>query len=141
MSGQDRETHVVFYDGVCGLCDRTVQLLLRIDRTRALSFAPLQGKAAAELKRRHRITRDLKTLLFVESYGTDRELVSSHSTGVLRILARLGGVWGAVSWLRIVPRPLRDLVYRTVARHRYHWFGRFDHCKLPDADLSDRFLD
>ena len=135
------ETHVVFYDGVCRLCDRTVQFLLGIDRHQVPSFAPLQGKTAQRLAQRDPRFRDVETLLFVESYGTDRERVSSRSTGVLRMLARVGGVWRVVSWLRAVPTPLRDWVYRIVARHRYRWFGRFDRCKLPEAEVSQRFLD
>lgn len=141
MTEQGKGIHVVFYDGACRLCDRTVQVLLRIDRDQVLSFGPLQGKTAERLKRRNQISEDLQAMLFVEDYGTDRERVSSRSTGVLRMLARVGSFWRIVSWLRVVPRPLRDFAYRTVARHRYRWFGRFDSCELPGADLSERFLD
>ena len=65
----------------------------------------------------------------------------SRSTGALRILARVGGVWRVVSWFRVVPAPLRDLAYRIVARYRYSWFGRFDRCEIPSNDDSARFLD
>ena len=141
MSGQTKTTHVVFYDGVCRLCDRTVQFLLKIDRHQILTFAPLQGETAKRLARHDPRFRDLETMVFVESYGTARERVSSRSTGILRMLARVGGLWRVVSWLRAVPTPVRDWVYRTVARHRYRWFGRFDACKLPGAEVSARFLD
>ena len=132
---------IVFYDGVCGLCDRTVQFLLKIDREQVLSFAPLQGEAAKRLKQRARVPEDLSTLLFAEQYGTDRERISTHSTGVLRILARIGGVWRFVSWLRAVPSPVRDFLYRLLARYRYQWFGQLDSCRLPDPETSRRFLD
>ena len=128
-------------NGVCRLCDQTVQFLLAIDRNQVLSYAPLQGKTADLLAQRYPQSGDLTTMLFVESYGTDRERISSRSTGVLRMLARVGGVWSVVSWLRVVPAALRDWAYRTVARHRYRWFGRFEACKLPDAEVSARFLD
>lgn len=141
MTDPNKGTHIVFYDGICRLCDQTVQVLLRIDRDQVLSFAPLQGKTAELLLQRNRMSKDSRTMLFVENYGTDREAISAHSTGILRIFARVGGFWRTVSWLRVVPRPLRDFIYRTVARHRYRWFGRFDNCKLPDADLAERFLD
>jgi predicted DCC family thiol-disulfide oxidoreductase YuxK len=136
-----QRTDVVFYDGVCHLCNRTVQFLLRIDRDRLLSFALLQGETAKQLRRRRRTPRNLKTMLFVESLGTDRERISTHSTGVLRILARIGGFWRIVSWLRVVPPPVRDFVYRIIARYRYRWFGRFACPRQPDPDLLKRFLD
>lgn len=135
-----KNMHVVFYDGVCHLCDRTVQFLLRMDRDRVLSFAPLQGEAAKHLNKGSPST-DMKTMLFVENYGTGDERVSSRSTGILRMLAHLGGVWRILSWFRIVPAPLRDVLYRVVAHYRYVWFGRFDTCRLPSADESERFLD
>lgn len=141
MTESAEDLHVVFYDGVCGLCDRTVQFLLRIDRQRILSFAPLQGTTAARLTAHDSRFDDARTILFVEDYGTARERVSVRSTAVLRILARLGGLWRAVSWLRVIPRPLRDLAYRIVARYRYRWFGRFDSCRLPAAAIAARFLD
>lgn len=141
MSDELQATHVVFYDGVCRLCDRTVQFLLGIDRRQILTFAPLQGKTAKRLAQRDPRFRNLETMVFVESYGTDLERISSRSTGILRMLARVGGFWHVVSWLRAVPTPLRDWVYQTVARHRYRWFGRFDVCKLPEAEGSARFLD
>ncbi len=141
MSDEAKKIHVVFYDGVCRLCDRTVQFLLGIDHDQILSFAPLQGKTAQLMAQRDPGFRNVETMLFVESYGTHSERVSSRSTGILRMLARIGGLWRVVSWLRAVPPPLRDWVYRIVARHRYRWFGRFDVCKLPDAEVSARFLD
>lgn len=133
--------YVVFYDGVCGLCNRTVRFLLAVDRTRVLSFAPLQGAAADDLRRRHGLSEELETLIFVEDYGSERERLASRSTGVLRILARLGGFWRVVSWLRILPSPIRDFVYRVVARYRYRWFGKYETCPLPSAQTAERFLD
>jgi len=134
-------SHLVLYDGVCGLCDRAVAFLLDHDRDGVLTFAPLQGQTVAELRRRTTLPPELETMLFVEDFGTPNERVSFRSTGVLRMLGRIGGFWRVVSWLRIVPRPIRDLVYRTIARHRYRWFGRFDQCKLPPAEMASRFLD
>jgi predicted DCC family thiol-disulfide oxidoreductase YuxK len=135
-----RHVHVVFYDGVCGLCNRSVQFLLAIDRNQVLSFAPLQGRTGEGLRQRQDFSGDLETIFFAEHYGTDQERVSIRSTGVGRILARLGGFWGVVSWFRIVPRPIRDFVYRLVARYRYSWFGKFETCRLPSAETKERFL-
>lgn len=141
MSGPPSRTHLVLYDGVCGLCDRTVQFLLRNDRKLVLSFAQLQGETAARLGPRLHPPGDLETVIFVEDFSTESQRISYRSTGVLRMLNRIGGFWRVLSWLRVVPRPIRDLAYRVVARYRYRWFGRFDTCQPIDASVADRFLD
>ncbi|MFQ5525038.1 MAG: DCC1-like thiol-disulfide oxidoreductase family protein [Thermoanaerobaculia bacterium] len=136
-----RGRHLVLYDGVCGLCDRTVQFLLEEDRAGVLSFAPLQGSTAAELRESIGRDADMSTMLFVEDHDAARHRVTSRSTGVLRMLDAVGGFWRVVSWLRIVPRPIRNSVYRVISRYRYAWFGKFDSCKLPAAETRQRFLD
>lgn len=138
---QSAGSTVVFYDGVCGLCDHTVQFLLEEDRAGILSFAPLQGTTAAALRSRHELPDEMTTVVLVEGFSSRAERVTSYSSGVLGMLDSIGGFWRIVSWLRFVPRPIRDGVYRLVSRHRYRWFGKFDACKLPTADTRDRFLD
>ncbi len=132
--------HLVLYDGDCPLCHRSVRWLLRIDRRRRLQFAPLQGVTAAAVIDRAGLPDDLDSVLFVEHPGSDRERVFARSTGVLRALAAIGGGWRVVSWLRLVPRPLRDAVYDFVARRRNRWYGRLDGCPLPAPEERDRFL-
>ena len=132
--------HLVLYDGVCGLCDRTVQFLLEEDREGVLSFAPLQGETAASLRNSVALPGELSTMVFVEDLGSGRERTSERSTGVLRMLDAVGGFWRLFSWLLVVPRPLRDVVYRLVSHYRYAWFGKFDVCKLPDPGTRHRFL-
>ncbi|HEV8629379.1 MAG TPA: DCC1-like thiol-disulfide oxidoreductase family protein, partial [Thermoanaerobaculia bacterium] len=123
--------NLVLYDGVCGLCNRTVRFLLRIDRRHRLCFAPLQGQTAARLAERHGFPTDVRTLVYVRNFGLKRERVHVRSDGVLRIFGDVGGLWWLLSLLRIVPRFLRDALYDWVARHRYGWFGKYDSCPLP----------
>ncbi len=142
--GPPAETHLppalVLFDGVCGLCDRTVRFLLRRDRHARLRFAPLQGETAARLLRELGIADDLQTLVFVRDAGTPDVRVDVRSTGVLEILRVVGGPWRWLAALRVLPPGLRDSVYDWVARHRYRWFGRFATCPLPPAETRDRFL-
>lgn len=132
----------VLYDGVCGLCDRWVGWLLKRDRRRALLFAPLQGLTAAQVRARHpELPAADDTLLVVEAPGTPAERVRTLSDGALATLARLNGFWGvAAALLRLVPPPLRDPVYRAVARRRHRWFGRLAACRVPAAEERARFL-
>ena len=132
----------VLFDGYCGLCNGLVRWLVRTDRRRALRFGALQGRVAAEVRARHPDLPDAdETLVLVEAPGTPVERVRLRSDGVLAMLARLGGAWRWVAFLRLVPRSLGDLVYRFVARRRTRWFGRLDRCRLPSPEERERFLE
>ena len=131
---------LVLYDGVCGLCDRTVQFLLRKDRHGVLAFAPLQGETAAAVRRRQPQLEGVDSMVFVRDAGGAGERAFVRTTGVLAALDALGGFWRVLSWLRVVPRPLRDGIYDAVAARRYRWFGKFDSCRLPAPGQAARFL-
>jgi predicted DCC family thiol-disulfide oxidoreductase YuxK len=130
-------TNIVFYDGLCGLCDQTVQFLLKRDSSQLFKFAPLQGETA---NRRTDLPGDLRSIAFVTNHGTAQEQLYLRSEAVLRILKQLGGFWRVVSWLRIVPCPLRDAIYNGIAQRRYRWFGKFDMCHAPPPENRGRFL-
>lgn len=133
---------VVLFDGVCGLCDRTVQFLLGEDVRGVLRFAPLQGATAREVLGRHTgLPTDIKSLIFVRNCGAPEEIAFVRSRGALLILDELGGFWRIVSWMRIMPRPIRDGLYDWVARNRYQWFGTFAECRLPSPATRAQFLD
>ncbi len=126
---------ILFFDGVCGLCNRAVDFLLVRDASHVFLFAPLQGEtAAARLSAEDTKTIDSIVLL-------DGRLSYRRSAAVVRVLWRLGGVWklfGGLLWL--IPRPLRDVGYKLVARTRYRLFGKKETCRLPTADERSRFL-
>lgn len=127
---------IIFYDGLCGFCDGTVQWLLWFDRgQRKLKFAPLQGTTAQE-RLPAELTQDLRSLVLVDDAGRWR-----FSTSVVRILWHLGGLCGiAGGLLWLIPRPLRDAAYHLVARNRYQWFGRREACRLPSPEERACFL-
>ncbi|HEV8431521.1 MAG TPA: DCC1-like thiol-disulfide oxidoreductase family protein [Pyrinomonadaceae bacterium] len=139
----DGAAPILFYDGVCGLCNRLVQFLLKHDRHDRLRFASLQSDLAGKVLQRHGINpKDLDTLHVVENYEQPDERVLQRSDAVLRAGRELGGVWPALAAVAtIVPRPLRDLFYRFVAQNRYRVFGKYDTCMLPDPKQRSRFLD
>lgn len=137
MLAARQDNGIVFYDGVCGLCDRWVRFVLKRDKQRTLRFAPLQGKTA---QARKDLPAELRTVVFVLRRGASGEQIFTRSEAALRLLDHLGGCWRIVSWLRLIPRPIRDAVYDAIARHRYQWFGQFDTCPLPSPEWRDRFL-
>jgi predicted DCC family thiol-disulfide oxidoreductase YuxK len=131
----------VLFDGECQLCDSSVQWLLARDRRAALRYGALQGSAAAAVRARHpEMPSADETVVLVEFPGTAEERVRVRSDGALAIFARLGGGWRLAGLLRVIPRPLRDAVYRFVARRRKRWFGTLARCRLPTAAERARFL-
>jgi predicted DCC family thiol-disulfide oxidoreductase YuxK len=122
MSG---ENPIILYDGVCGLCNRLVQFLLKHDKHARLRFASLQSDFAAKVLQRHGIDpKDLDTLHVIENYEQPNEQVLQRSDAIVRAGRELGGFWSAsAAAAKVVPRSLRDLVYRFVARNRYRVFG------------------
>lgn len=133
---------IVFYDGVCGLCNRLVQFLVKRDRHARLKFASLQSDIATSVLTRHGIDpMDLDTMHLVINYGEPEERVLNRSDAVLRASRELGGKWKVLATIaEVIPRGLRDLAYGFVARNRYRVFGKYDSCMLPDPSQKDRFL-
>lgn len=126
---------IVFFDGVCGLCDRAVKRLLKMDGRRVLRFAPLQGETAHELLAAQD-TQDLKSMIVYDGRGAAR-----YSTAVVRILWHVGGFWRFLSYcLWLIPKPIRDFGYRFVAHRRYRWFGKTEACRLPQPGERELFL-
>jgi len=135
-------THLVLYDGVCGLCDHFVQFLLRIDTHDRLRFAALQGPIGTEiLTKAGRVADSLATVVVVADHGTDQERLLDRSDAALFAVASAGGIYGMASAFRIVPRFIRDGVYNLVAKTRYRIFGRFDACPIPKPATRAKFLD
>src|SRR5688500_8948797 len=102
-----QENGIVFYDGVCGLCDRWVRFMVARDKRQTLKFAPLQGETAS---RRTDLPAELRSVVFVAQPDTPREQLYFRSEAALRLLDHVGGRWRVVSWLRVIPRPVRDAV-------------------------------
>lgn len=138
----DLPTNVLFFDGVCGLCNRSVDFILSHDHRGAIRFSPLQGETAervsgGEWRVANSETQTFDTIVWLDSSG--REFV--RSAAAVRVLWRMGGGWWLIGWLLyLIPRPLRDIGYRLVAAHRFQWFGKKETCRLPSLAERERFL-
>lgn len=127
---------IVFFDGVCGLCNSSVDFVLRHDHRGRLRFAPLQGTTAEQLLP----TDDRENLGSLVLW--DDGSLYRRSTAVVRILWTLGSGWripAALLWL--IPAPLRNAGYRLVAALRYRLFGQKTACRMPSPEERSRFLD
>jgi predicted DCC family thiol-disulfide oxidoreductase YuxK len=134
---------IVLYDGVCALCNRFVQFVLKHDSQDRFRFASLQSDFAARLLRQHgAASEDLDTMYVVIDSGLREERIVSRSDAALTILRELGGGWVALGVaLRALPLWLRNWGYNLVARNRYRTFGRYDSCPIPSEKDRRKFLD
>lgn len=133
---------IVLYDGICGLCNRLIQFLLKRDVRDRFRFASLQSDFADSLLRRHGIdAMDLDTVYVVVDHGRESERLLARSDAVLHVLGELGGVWSVSRLGKMVPRLIRNRIYDLVAGNRYRIFGKYDTCMLPDKQHQHKFLD
>ena len=136
----DPANPILLYDGICGLCNRVVQFVLKHDVAAHFRFASLQGDYARQILKRHALDpEELDTVYVIESPDAKPK---SRSDAVISILRALGGFWrAAATALSILPRPVRDWGYNIVARNRYRIFGKYERCVLPEKKYENRFLD
>jgi predicted DCC family thiol-disulfide oxidoreductase YuxK len=122
------------FDGTCALCSGGASWLMRLDRAAHIAFTTTESPVGAALYRHFGADRDGTYLFLVagRAYGL--------SEGYFRLCEELGGPWRLLKALRLVPRPVRDGVYRLVARNRYRWFGRRGHCALLTPEQCERLL-
>ena len=135
-------SHLVLYDGVCGLCNHFVQFLLRIDRRDQLRFAALQGPIGTRiLASAGRTANALSTVIVVVDYELETQRILDRSDAGLFAVASAGGLFRAANALGVLPRFIRDAVYDAIAKRRYGIFGRLDACPLPTPASRAKFLD
>ena len=126
---------VLFFDGVCGLCNHLVNMILRLDKQQAILFTPLQGElATATLPPMEDDARDWSMVFW------NGEQLFEKSDATLELCRELGGLMKLFVVFRIVPKGLRDTIYMAVARTRYRWFGVKESCRVPSEEERARFL-
>ena len=126
---------IVFYDGVCPLCDHLVKFLISRDKHGVLRYASLQGVTAK--KNLHaELTKSLETIVF-----QDGNQVYTHTDAVVRILIELNFYSFIIFILKKIPTKVLDFFYMIVSRKRYQLWGKYDECQLPPVGIRDRFLE
>lgn len=129
----DRES-VIFFDGVCGLCNGFVDFVIQVDKNQVFKFSPLQSDFAKAHLPEHDIS-ELKSVVLIKNGRTYRK-----SEAVFEVFKSLGGTWSALSWFKILPQPLRNQGYDLVAKYRYKIFGKKETCRLPTPEERQRFI-
>ena len=129
------ESNIVFFDGVCGLCNGFVDFLLKRESAEVLKFSPLQGDKAKELFPTIN-SEELESIIYWRSGKQYHK-----SNAVLLILKDMGGLWSITYMFKVFSRFFRDWIYDFVAKNRYSWFGKRDICRLPNESEKMRFID
>ena len=136
MPSFDTSKPIIFFDGVCNLCNSSVQFVIKRDKEGKFRFASLQSGAGQEMLLQNQLSQnDFNSFLLYE----DGKLFT-RSTAALRVLSQLKG-WKWAGVFQWVPPFIRNAVYNLVARNRYKWFGKKDECMIPTPELKNRFLD
>jgi len=131
-----RARAVIVFDGVCVLCNGWVRFLLRRDRRGRYRFAAMQGDSGRALLQAHGLDADDPVSFLLIEDG----IAWTDTDAIVRVLSGLGGLWTMAALLRVLPRRVRDRLYRWFARNRYRIFGRYERCVLPSPEQAARFL-
>jgi predicted DCC family thiol-disulfide oxidoreductase YuxK len=128
---------IILFDGVCNLCNRSVQFIIRRDKKNRFRFAAIQGKTGQSLMQQFQLTQnEINSFLLIEG-----QKIYTRSTAALRVFRQLGGLWSLLYVFIIVPPFIRDVIYNWVARNRYKWYGKRDACMIPSDELKSKFLE
>jgi predicted DCC family thiol-disulfide oxidoreductase YuxK len=127
---------IVLFDGICNYCNAMVNFAIRFDRKKRLKFAALQSAAGGRLKQEFNVPAAIDSVILI-----DRDRAFTYSDAAIRITKFLSFPANILYALIIIPRFIRQPVYRWIARNRYKWFGKKETCMIPRSNVKDRFLD
>ncbi len=136
MPDSSEEHGIVLFDGVCNLCSWSVNFIIARDSRAYFRFASLQSDYGRRRLNELGMTTDVDSIVLIEN-----GIGYCESTAALRIARRLNGLWGGLYVFSVLPRFLRDRVYRMVATNRYTWFGKKTTCLIPSVEIRDRFVE
>jgi predicted DCC family thiol-disulfide oxidoreductase YuxK len=128
---------IILFDGVCNLCNGFVQFILKRDKSKTFQFASLQSIYGVGLSAHFGlpVTSQETIVLY------DGQKIVTESDAVIKIASSLSGIWKITIVLLIIPRFIRNWIYRLIARNRYKLFGKREQCMVPSEDVKGRFLD
>jgi predicted DCC family thiol-disulfide oxidoreductase YuxK len=127
---------IILFDGICNLCNNSVRFIIERDPKREFKFASLQSEAGMLYKEKHQIPESIDSIVLIMDGK-----VYLESNAALHIASRLKGPWKMFRIFLGIPEPVRDRVYKWVAKNRYKWFGKSESCMIPSKGNRDRFLE
>lgn len=134
----EKDKQLILFDGICNLCNSSVQFVIKHDKKNHFLFAPLQGETGKQIIKLYKI--DTSTIDSIILYIPEKGIFSK-STAALKISSKLGFPINLASIFLIIPVFIRNWVYDFIAKNRYKWFGKKESCMIPSAELKNKFLD
>ena len=128
----EQSEKIIIFDGVCGLCNRSIDILIKLDRQKILQYSSLQGEFVKTLK----TGPDIDSIIFYED-----GILYYKSTAILKIFQALGGVWKITAIFYLLPKIIRDFLYDLIAKYRYRIFGKMESCRMPQKEERELFID
>ena len=132
------QKQIILFDGVCNLCNRLVQWVIKRDKKDKFRFAPLESKIGQQLLQEHNLNSDeMDSIVLIQPFSGH----STKSTAVLKIGRAFGGIYHLLILFQLFPVFLRNPIYDWVAKNRYKWYGKQDRCMIPTAEVKTKFLE
>jgi predicted DCC family thiol-disulfide oxidoreductase YuxK len=128
---QNKDNNIVFFDGVCSLCNGVVDFIMKRDKKKVFRFTSLQSEYSKENLK----NIELDTIVYISN-----EKIYTKSKAVLEILSTLGGLWKLSLMLKLIPSFILDIGYDLISKNRYVWFKKKDTCRIPTKEEKERFL-
>lgn len=128
----EQKRRIIIFDGFCGLCNKSVNALIGLDKHKMFKYTSLQGEFVKSLD----LEPNIDSIIFYEE-GT----LYYKSTAILKILRSLGGIWVFTNIFYLIPALLRDNLYDLIAKHRYRIFNKMESCRIPKENERDLFID
>lgn len=125
---------IILFDGECNFCSRSVQFIMKRDKSKQFKFASLQSDTGKSLIKTYNIPKTIDSVVLIEN---DQAFIKSTAT--LKIALRLDGLWNILYIFIVVPKPIRNIVYDLIAKNR-HRFIKNNQCKIPTKEELDRFI-
>ena len=126
---------IILFDGVCNLCNGTVDFLLKHNRKKQFRFASIQSESAKLLIRKFQIPAETDSVIVIKS-----NQVYFESDAAIEIAGMLSFPWKMAVIFRFIPKKMRDIIYRWIAKNRYRWFGKRDICRISDPSEKESFI-
>lgn len=126
---------IILFDGVCNVCNKSVQFVIKRDNKNIFQFASLQSNFGQKMIKKYRIHPNMNSLVLI-----DEDACYFESTAALKICKQLNGFWKFMYIFIIVPAPIRNFVYRIIAKNRYKWFGRTRSCPVYPPEIRKKFI-
>lgn len=137
MENLPENKKIILFDGVCNLCDSSIQFIIRHDKNDIFRFVALQSDLGLEIIKH--IGVDVKKTDSIILYEPGNAYYYK-AEAALKISKELGGIYSVISWFSILPKGLTNSVYDYIAKNRYKWYGKKDACMIPTRELKAKFL-